>query len=936
MDTFDIFDELNKIDIPKHPWMDECTFILGTNENLASIIDHCLEHPRVATDLETTGLDNRVFNGTTVDKIVGLCLCPDGKTGYYIPLRHRVNPQANVSWTLFVEQFQRLVEASLAKKLVFVFHGGQFDMEFLEFNGDVPLGADCWDSPACWCDTEIQAYLLDSRRRDKRLKSLSKQEVGIEQLELNDLWTEEERSKKGFRKDFADLDPRWEGTLLYGGGDGIATWRLDALFYPQVSKKDKFGHDLNLIYKIEKKCVAATRWMKRNRIKIDRKKVEELIKLGQQEWFDSIMEVYDAASEILGRDAMPGHYKQLRDTFNPNDMLNLISEQHEHAKVVADRNYPDPKQRVTSEDGKSTYPYVYDVNAPTQLGVLFEEMGVPNLVRTENSGQVKTSKDILDKIVENNGKDFPFMGKIKRFREISKALTNYLIPMLRESDPSDDTIAINFRGHKVDTGRFATPAKQRISMRGWPGMNLQSIPATYDPNRPECMRRLRECIIGRDGKFLVAIDYAGVELRLVTNLSLEPKWLTEYFRCSECSRTFDRGTAGKTPDAPPPRCPNCGSDKIGDLHTLTGIEVYGPDAPERKDWKQLRQRAKGSNFALCYGGGGNAVMRSTGCDKQEGWRIKNLFDKSYKDLRSWWGKQHNFARQREYVLTGFGRRYPVPDINHGDGGFRSKAERNAVNGPIQGTSADITKMAMGLIYKEVKNRGWLDKVLMTITMHDELVFEIDPDVLEEAIEVIKHVMCSNRLVLSKNWPVPLTSDVEIGFDWSVPWDLNSMRAGECRFDGDKKYYKASQAEADGLQWEALSAFPASLAPYFKGQTFATTPSPSQDVGAVPVTKTNTVTIDDVQIVQAAGGPPRGLKSGDAFVYELSAPLNFNTLVNLATVIRQCRGKGTKVLQVTTGNGIHLHELPEWQEYVSDGSIYVNSDEFYYVAKSKGL
>ena len=83
MDTFDIFDELNKIDIPKYPWMDECTFILGTDDNLSSIIDHCLEHPRVATDLETTGLDNRVFNGTTVDKIVGLCLCPDGKTGYY-------------------------------------------------------------------------------------------------------------------------------------------------------------------------------------------------------------------------------------------------------------------------------------------------------------------------------------------------------------------------------------------------------------------------------------------------------------------------------------------------------------------------------------------------------------------------------------------------------------------------------------------------------------------------------------------------------------------------------------------------------------------------------------------------------------------------------------------------------------------------------------
>jgi hypothetical protein len=219
----------------------------------------------------------------------------------------------------------------------------------------------------------------------------------------------------------------------------------------------------------------------------------------------------------------------------------------------------------------------------------------------------------------------------------------------------------------------------------------------------------------------------------------------------------------------------CGSDKIGDLHTLTALAIYGEDSVKRPDWKQLRQYAKGTNFALCYGGGGNAVDAATGCGKQEGWRIKDQFDKTYKGLKIWWDVQHRFARKYGYVLTAFGRRYPLPDINHEMGGFRAKAERNATNGPIQGSSADITKLAMGLVYKECKQRGWLDKAHMLITMHDELVFEIDRDILAEAIDTFVSIMNRNQALLRLKWPVPLTSDVEMGPDWTVPWDLKKCR-----------------------------------------------------------------------------------------------------------------------------------------------------------------
>jgi DNA polymerase-1 len=176
------------------------------------------------------------------------------------------------------------------------------------------------------------------------------------------------------------------------------------------------------------------------------------------------------------------------------------------------------------------------------------------------------------------------------------------------------------------------------------------------------------------------------------------------------------------------------------LHTLTAQAVYGEGCVREPDFKVKRGYAKALNFAMCYGGGGSAAQRSVGVDQEEGWRIKRQFDKSYKGLTKWWEKQHNDGRKQQYVLTAYGRKYPVPDIVNPNSMFRSKAERNSVNGPVQGTSADIMKLAMGLLYREFRKRGWLDKALMCITIHDELVWEIDEDIAEDAVDVIVDIM----------------------------------------------------------------------------------------------------------------------------------------------------------------------------------------------------
>lgn len=1532
-------------DVKRRPWMDDCEMVLGTTENMGSIVDACIESGLYAIDLETSGLDNRVFNGATVDHIAGICLSPDGVRGWYIPVMHDPEKygEHNVPGSVWRPEIKRLVDS----EAVAIFHNGKFDHEFLQFNGGETLGE--WDRPKKWEDTLILAYMRNTRANSVGLKNLSRTSpeadyssavggpgLGLEMIDIHELWGHPAK-KKGFKYDFTTLDPAWGPSLWYAASDAIITFRLYKLLHADVIA-DQRG-----IYTIEKLCVAATRWMERNRIYVNQDKVKELVKLGQQEWFDSIMDLYQEANKILGRDVMPGHYKVLKDIFKPDDTLFLIPEQQAQAKAVSQQRYPDPKGFIKSR-GKE-WPLIYDVSSPQQLGKMFAEMRVPGLKYTEKTGQVVTKKEVLNQIIERAGKKFPFMGKVKRFREIWKALGSYLYPMLLDIEPSDNTMRINFQQHRVDTGRFSTPSKDdaRAMVPGWPQLNLQSIPSTYDPYRPESMTRLRECIAAPEGSFLVAVDYSGVELRIVTNLSHEPKWLAEFFHCSGCGKTFDRGNGKETPKPPPPRCPNCGSSKIGDLHTLTALEIYGADSTSKDNWSALRgngkcvhpdtliglsegirplrilsyaeqntfqeaktpisvwdggsnipvqstynggikdlfhvvtrrgiltctrqhsfvrsdgtlaslssgltegdqlrepspppmnhpswltltykpfkgvpdvqvpttpalayfagvflgdgakggttsigishghvdkidltgtpylkwqeilleatkeagfsptprkksvylgsrhvlrflaalnlvssieghrilripvwvlasgregvlnflgglfdtdgsvskrdasiewttkdavfagqvaailqalglapymepswnktyekwyyrvrvgasealQVAKGmrhpgkrvrlrgakpgrrlpncvlkvipagrgpvvdlsldneehlywanghlthnsTNFALCYGGGGNAVVRATNCDKNEGWRIKHQFDGTYKGLRHWWDGQHAFAKEHGYVKTGFGRKYPVPDINNADGFFRSKAERNSVNGPVQGcldprsriptslgvlpvgdlwsrqedgdftgfkvwtgrewadgkalysgpkelvqttfesgrvlrtspehlfrvlripggssltghhsfpeyfawihqeelttedwvavnshpeflsetlslgesfppslvtwvgdlvrgssaygdlsrsqksavyrlqagsgskpqclkylnkipdnevpsvlwdlleydyerlvkvertgekvkmydievfdedhaftcdgaivhnTSADITKIAMGLVYKECKKRGWLDKAKMIITMHDELVFLIQGEILEEAIDVIVPIMTRNKLLLGKKWPIPLTTDVEIGHDWTVPWDISKMRAGDYKFIGNTKY-KSPDDIPEGYDWEKLPSFPSDLAPFFKRKTPDGLPAPNvstDHVGTIspqPNEKEGGNNVEEKTIPVSGTGleepppvidsppvrtPPEPIPStGGDCVFRLEAPLTMTTILRLADVIRQCRDGGTKKLRVYSASG---DSFDGWEELFGHSEVRVSSQEFHILARAKGI
>lgn len=855
-------------------WMKDYTFELVTEETLTRVIDECIASGLYSCDLETTGLNVRVYDGRTVDQIVGICLSADGQKGYYIPIRHKEDgAKANLSISRVQKEMIRLANSPARA----IFHNSKFDCELLHFCGGDPMGT--WDDPKKFEDTLVLAYLRDSRAKRKGLKFLSKQELEMDMIELEELFPQDH--PKGNRN-YALLDPNIPEVLAYAASDAICTYKLYEILAPQVIGKLAKPNQAP-IYQIEKACVAATRWMERCRLPVDRATVKELIELGQKEMFDALAAVYEGASKHLGREVTPAYFTLLKESFTAEAGY-PIKDQIDDAKSLAIRKGLSDDS-VVEKEAKSlfdasktemaTFPYTYDIMSPRQLGLLLWELGVKVGV-TEKSLenhkkdptkelQIKTAKGDMEELVDSVGDTYPFMAKVKLFREIQKAISTNLLPMYEDS-AEDGSLKINFNAHRVDTGRFSTPGqKDRGSgLHGGTRFNLHSLPSTYDPNRPECMRRLRECIKAREGNFLVAIDFSGEELRIVTNLSGEPLWLEQFFKCSECNTNFDRS------QRPPKFCPKCGSDKIGDLHTLTALSIFGEGAKKDPRWKALRGQGKATNFALCYGGGRGAVQRAIGVDENEAAQIKAKFDKTYQGLSTWWGKQKKAAVNKGFVQTAFGRKYPVPDAllpRRGEtngipnGGLIAKAQRNAINGPIQGTGADILKIAMVLIHRHAVAKGWEDKAMMIACMHDEVLYEISGDILEEAIEAFVEIMAV-KTVRTLGWTVPLTVDIEIGKNWKVPWDLYGIQYG-----GEE--------------------MPKELEPFF-----------SKDKIKPAVKKEK----KQEQAVQEQPAE-KTLSAGAVFEFSLPPkPFSYGLGISLVECIMRCRDSGTHPLRVVSSTG----------------------------------
>jgi len=297
---------------------------------------------------------------------------------------------------------------------------------------------------------------------------------------------------------------------------------------------------------------------------------------------------------------------------------------------------------------------------------------------------------------------------------------------------------------------------------------------------------VRPAIKAREGYVIAAIDQSGVELRVAASISQEPKWIEEFYRCSKCGTEFGEPLditpelpvgqkKYEIPNKPPSACTTCGSDKIGDLHTLTTKIVYGDDVTKKPDFKQYRQKAKGANFAILYGGSGKAVARSTGVSKEEGNFIRKKVLSGLPRLNTWFSEVIGTCTKYKQVSTGVGRFIRLGDIDHENGWISSKAERNAINSIIQGTATgDLTKYCMGRVYQHMKKTGNLENCRLIITVHDELVFEIKKDKMDELFPVIVDIM--TELGDKLKWPVPLSCDIEIGENFNVAYSWFAMHS----------------------------------------------------------------------------------------------------------------------------------------------------------------
>lgn len=911
MDLFDFMAQDQHPDRYIEPldWMKTVRMELVTVATLPRVIDECIAAKVYAWDVECTGLDNRVFHGQTVDKLVGFCMSPHPDIGYYIPIAHQAGSEHNIPRSKLEPEILRLC----ASGALAIFHNSGFDQEFLEYNGGAPYAPEGgWDKASTFEDTLLMAYCLDSKAKQRGLKYLANLECGIKMYELKDLFPP--KWNKGLN--YSLLDPSDPGPLRYGCSDGIATLRL----YNVLKERIAGPPDVSNIYNIEKACVASVRWMHRNRIPLSMDKVLELISVANHDLLKILDKAYTVASDRLGRDVRPGYIKWISAHFDP-ECGTPLTEWKDEAKALSKRSMPDPTGVVVDAQGIERAP-VYDLFSPEQLGGLLDELQVPGLTRTEKSGQIKTSADALDKVFEQAERQFPWLRDISTFRQVLTTLGTFLVPIKKGLERTDGRVRINFKQTGTDSGRFSTPVP-RVVMDGWPAWNMQATPATYDDPenpRPKSMTRIREVIEAMEGYFIVCIDFSGEELRVVTNISGEPVWINAFFSCIDCGFTAEMGDPAHWPPPPPPsKCPKCGG-KFGDLHSATGDAIFPGkrQTMEYHEWAAVRQTCKVVNFQCLYGGGGGTVSRSTGFDMNESWRIVRLFEAKYKGLVNWWNWSKDFGRTNGYILTPFGRKYPVPDLQlpvdmvegkDKNSFFRQKAEKNAINGPIQGAGADIIKIAMALVYRRLKKDGVLNEVRMIATMHDELVFEIKGEYLQKYIPILVDTMTNNALIRKRKWPVPFTSDVEIGHNYAVPWDYGKL--------------------------SAKGVWPEPLAPFFTAET-PTAPVAAQAPDALPTLERATVaTVEAPPPVETPAPIPTDVENG-VYTFHLLLQLTSESAHRLAEVIYKCKDSGTQRLQIKDRAGVILEG---WEDHIPDhdGSpIMVNNQRFQILAMDAGL
>jgi DNA polymerase-1 len=346
----------------------------------------------------------------------------------------------------------------------------------------------------------------------------------------------------------------------------------------------------------------------------------------------------------------------------------------------------------------------FNINSPQQLGkVLFDEMQLPNTRKGKNRYSTEAS------VLEELRPAYPFVKDILEYRQLTKIKSTYIDTLPELVNPRTGRIHTSFNQTRTTTGRLSSSDP-----------NMQNIPV-----RGELGGQVRQAFIAPPGLSLLGGDYSQIDLRALAHLS-QDEGLLRAFRNDE------------------------------DIHAATAAQLFGVEKSQITP--DMRRLAKTVNFGVIYGMSDYGLEQATELSREEAGRFIRAYFEKYPGVRKYLDDTKEKARRDGYVQTLLGRRRYIPDINSANRQVREAAERMAINMPVQGTSADIIKVAMINLYREMATRRLESKMLLQV--HDELVFEVPDEEMDIMRRLVSEVMDS-AVVLS----VPLKVDTKSGKNW---------------------------------------------------------------------------------------------------------------------------------------------------------------------------
>lgn len=349
---------------------------------------------------------------------------------------------------------------------------------------------------------------------------------------------------------------------------------------------------------------------------------------------------------------------------------------------------------------------VFNINSPKQVGdVLFDSLRLDPKAKKSSRGQYSTSEEVLQNLKDKH----PIVSAILDYRELKKLISTYIAALPTYINPATGKIHTTYNQTVTATGRLSSS-----------NPNLQNLPI-----RSARGRFIREAVIPDEGCMFLSADYSQIELRLLAHLS-QDEHLLQAFREGQ------------------------------DIHIATAAKIF--NVPVGEVTTDQRRRAKTANFGIIYGISAFGLAQQLDCPRAEAKQLIDDYFAAFPGVIRYIEHQKALAREQGYAVTLFGRKRYLPDIRSNNATVRSFAERNAVNAPIQGTAADIIKMAMVRIHRRLQDEGL--KAQMIMQVHDELNFNVPTEEVEQVRQIVVKEM-QEAATLS----VPLIADCGVGRNW---------------------------------------------------------------------------------------------------------------------------------------------------------------------------